>query len=57
MRTGTGRHGTVSRETIRTINGSLECNGGNPAEVQSRVNYYLKFTQLLGVAPGNNTGC
>jgi len=44
-------------ETIRTLNGGLECNGGNPAEVQSRVNYYTKFTQLLGVAPGNNTGC
>jgi chitinase len=47
----------VSRETIRTINGSLERNGANPAEVQSRVNDYLTFTQLLGVAPGNNTGC
>jgi predicted chitinase len=44
-------------ETIRTLNGSLECNGANPQEVQSRVNYYLKFTQLLGVTPGSNTSC
>jgi chitinase len=44
-------------ETIRTLNGSLECNGGNPQQVSSRVNYYTKFTQLLGVTPGSNTGC
>ena len=44
-------------ETIRTLNGSLECNGGNPQQVQSRVNYYMKFTQLLGVTPGSNTSC
>ncbi|MEV6950407.1 glycoside hydrolase family 19 protein [Streptomyces sp. NPDC051183] len=44
-------------ETIRSINGSLECNGGNPAQVQSRVNAYQRFTQLLGVTPGNNLGC
>lgn len=44
-------------ETIRTINGSLECNGGNPAQVQSRVDIYKRFCQLLGVDPGSNTGC
>ncbi|WP_035305007.1 glycoside hydrolase family 19 protein [Actinokineospora inagensis] len=44
-------------ETIRSINGSLECNGGNPAQVQSRVNSYQKFTQLLGVTPGSNLTC
>ena len=44
-------------ETIRTINGSLECNGGNPGQVQSRVNLYNSFTQKLGVSMGNNTGC
>lgn len=44
-------------ETIRSINGSLECNGGNPAQVQSRVNAYQSFTQLLGVTPGNNLSC
>ncbi|MEV8532403.1 glycoside hydrolase family 19 protein [Streptomyces sp. NPDC051211] len=44
-------------ETIRSINGSLECNGGNPAQVQSRVTKYQQFTQLLGVTPGNNLSC
>ncbi|MEV6984274.1 glycoside hydrolase family 19 protein [Sphaerisporangium sp. NPDC051017] len=44
-------------ETIRSINGSLECNGRNPAQVQSRVNAYQRFTQILGVAPGNNLSC
>jgi chitinase len=44
-------------ETIRTINGALECNGRNPAQVQSRVNAYLNFTSKLGVSAGANTGC
>ncbi|WP_018685077.1 glycoside hydrolase family 19 protein [Actinokineospora enzanensis] len=44
-------------ETIRSINGALECNGGNPAQVQSRINAYQKFTQLLGVVPGDNLSC
>ncbi len=44
-------------QTIRTINGALECDGKNPGQVQSRVNAYVKFTGLLGVSPGNNTGC
>lgn len=44
-------------ETIRSINGSIECNGGNPAQVQSRVAKYQQFTSLLGVAPGGNLSC
>ncbi|MFY0522572.1 glycoside hydrolase family 19 protein [Archangium gephyra] len=44
-------------ETIRTINGAMECNGRNPAQVQSRIDTYLRFTQLLGVSPGSNLGC
>jgi hypothetical protein len=44
-------------ETIRTINGSLECGGRNPGAVQSRVSAYLNFCQMLGVSPGNATGC
>ncbi|MCY1078437.1 glycoside hydrolase family 19 protein [Archangium lansingense] len=44
-------------ETIRTINGSLECYGRNPAQVQSRVDTYLRFTNLLGVSAGGNLGC
>lgn len=44
-------------ETIRSINGSIECNGGNPGQVQSRVDAYQRFTQMLGVSPGSNLYC
>lgn len=44
-------------ETIRSINGSIECNGGNPGQVQSRVDVYQRFTQMLGVSPGDNLYC
>jgi predicted chitinase len=44
-------------ETIRSINGSLECNGRNPAQVQSRINSYTRFTQILGVPTGGNLSC
>jgi hypothetical protein len=44
-------------ETIRSINGALECNGANPAQVQSRIDKYRAFTQVLGVDPGPDLGC
>ncbi|MEV7551121.1 glycoside hydrolase family 19 protein [Amycolatopsis sp. NPDC089917] len=44
-------------ETIRSINGSIECNGGNPGQVQSRVSKYQQFTGILGVDPGGNLSC
>lgn len=45
-------------ETIRTINGSLECNGGNPAQVQSRINEFNRFLNILGTTAGpGNIGC
>ncbi|AOT60106.1 MULTISPECIES: glycoside hydrolase family 19 protein [Streptomyces] len=44
-------------QTIRSINGALECDGRNPAQVQSRVTKYQQFTQILGVAPGANLYC
>ncbi|MDJ0343471.1 glycoside hydrolase family 19 protein [Streptomyces sp. H10-C2] len=44
-------------ETIRSINGSIECNGGNPAQVQSRIDAYQRFVQILGVPAGNNLSC
>jgi hypothetical protein len=45
-------------ETIRTINGSLECNGGNPAQVQSRINEFNRFIGILGTSAGaGNIGC
>lgn len=44
-------------ETIRSINGSLECNGGNPGQVQSRINNYTSFVQILGTTPGDKLSC
>lgn len=44
-------------ETIRAINGSLECDGGNPGQVQSRVTTFQHFTQILGTTPGGNLYC
>ncbi|MFJ4835344.1 glycoside hydrolase family 19 protein [Streptomyces sp. NPDC088747] len=44
-------------QTIRSINGSLECDGRNPAQVQSRVDAYNRFTGILGVSPGANLYC
>jgi predicted chitinase len=45
-------------ETIRSINGALECNGGNGAQVQSRINAYNSFIAILGTTAGpGNLGC
>jgi predicted chitinase len=44
-------------ETIRSINGSIECNGGNPAQVQSRIDKYTQITGILGVPTGDNLSC
>ncbi|MFJ3777401.1 glycoside hydrolase family 19 protein [Streptomyces sp. NPDC090075] len=44
-------------QTVRSINGSLECDGRNPAQVQSRVDAYQRFTSILGVSPGGNLYC
>ena len=42
--------------TIEAIN-DIECNGGDTAEMQDRVNDYESFTSILGVSPGNNLTC
>ncbi|MFJ5610083.1 chitinase [Streptomyces sp. NPDC093221] len=45
-------------ETIRSINGDLECNGKNPDERNDRINLYKKFTRLLGTdVGGGNLSC
>jgi predicted chitinase len=64
--TGTGNAGTTSHNamvngqgfgtTIRAIN-SIECNGGNPAQVQSRIDAYNRFASILGVPAGGNLSC
>jgi chitinase len=51
----TGGHGFG--ETIRTINGGLECGGKNTAAVNERTTAYTKFCSMLGVAPGAGLGC
>jgi predicted chitinase len=44
-------------ETIRSINGAEECNGGAPAQVRHRVALYTKFAKTLDIAPGGNKSC
>ncbi|KAE8698038.1 Chitinase 6 [Hibiscus syriacus] len=43
--------------TTRAINGAIECDGGNPAAVQARINYYTQYCNQLGVDPGPNLSC
>ena len=64
--TGTGNGSLTSHQamvdsagfgdTIRAIN-DIECNGGNPSEMQDRVNDYESFTSILGVPAGSNLTC
>ncbi|MFI6460828.1 glycoside hydrolase family 19 protein [Streptomyces sp. NPDC050538] len=44
-------------QTIRSINGSIECDGKSPAQVQSRVDAYTRFTSILGTGTGANLYC
>jgi hypothetical protein len=44
-------------ETIRSINGDVECNGGSSEGVTSRVAFYQRFCQILGVDFGSNLSC
>src|SRR5258706_14573509 len=64
--TGTGGAGTTSHNamvngqgfgtTIRAIN-SIECNGGNPAQMQRRGNLYKQVVGGLGVTAGGKLSC
>ncbi|KAK9665919.1 hypothetical protein RND81_14G145800 [Saponaria officinalis] len=42
--------------TIKAING-IECNGGNTAEVNSRVGFFKQYCDQLGVSTGDNLTC
>jgi predicted chitinase len=44
-------------ETIRTINGALECNRGGTGPVQNRIAQYKKICSILGADPGTNLSC
>jgi predicted chitinase/chitodextrinase len=65
--TGTGAGSVTSHDamvngagfgaTIRAINGGLECDGNNVAEMRDRVSLYQQYAQMLGVDPGGNLTC
>ncbi|MCX5342577.1 hypothetical protein OG315_22240 [Streptomyces atratus] len=44
-------------ETVRSLDGALECGGGNPASVVARVARYERITGILGTAPGSRLYC
>ncbi|HEU4946731.1 MAG TPA: glycoside hydrolase family 19 protein [Kribbella sp.] len=44
-------------ETVRGVNGALECGGRSPANVQSRVDAYRRISRVLEVDPGGNLYC
>ncbi|MES2356320.1 MAG: glycoside hydrolase family 19 protein [Pseudomonadota bacterium] len=44
-------------ETVRSINGTAECDGRKQQEVQSRGKYYQAITKILGVPAGDNLEC
>ncbi|GAA1937623.1 chitinase [Kitasatospora viridis] len=45
-------------ETIRSINGDLECNGKNPDERNDRINLFKQFVGILGTnVGGGNISC
>ncbi|MFD5631387.1 glycoside hydrolase family 19 protein [Streptomyces sp. NPDC127072] len=44
-------------QTIRSINGALECDGKRPDQVGSRVSAYQRFTGILGVTPDGTLAC
>ncbi|WP_435300392.1 chitinase [Timonella sp. A28] len=45
------------RETIRTINGPLECEGGNPRQVASRIRLFTEYAEILGTTTGDRLSC
>lgn len=64
---GTGNAGTTPHNamvnsqgfgvTIQAINGSVECGGKRPDQVQVRVTNYQNYTAILGVPTGSNLYC
>ncbi|MEV0786721.1 chitinase [Streptomyces sp. NPDC050423] len=45
-------------ETIRSINGALECNGQNPDQRDDRINLYKQYVGVLGTdVGGGNLSC
>jgi hypothetical protein len=44
-------------ETIRSINGKVECYGRAPDLVQNRISSYQKFSEILAAEPGDKLSC
>ena len=44
-------------DTIRVINGPLECDGGNPVQVASRIASYRRIADILGVPLDGKLSC
>jgi predicted chitinase len=44
-------------ESIRSLNGTAECDGGNPDQMQHRVTLYRQFTRILHTVPGPGQTC
>ncbi|QHY93760.1 Chitinase class I [Streptomyces sp. S4.7] len=59
--TMTGHDAMVNKkgfgQTIWSLNGSAECEGGNPAQMEHRVELYKQFTRVLRTAPGRDLTC
>uniref|UniRef100_A0ACD5YDC0 Uncharacterized protein n=1 Tax=Avena sativa TaxID=4498 RepID=A0ACD5YDC0_AVESA len=56
----TNVHGVMSHgfgATTRAINGAVECDGKNTAQMNARVGYYQDYCRQLGVDPGSNLTC
>jgi len=43
--------------SIDIINGGVECGGTTPPQVEDRIAFYQRYTDLLGVAPGDHLDC
>ena len=45
-------------DSIRSINGAVECGGQQPAQIMNRIRLYKRFAYMLGVDPGDmGLGC
>jgi chitinase len=45
-------------DSIRSINGAVECGGQQPAQIQNRIRLYKRFAYMLGIDPGDmGLGC
>ncbi|KAJ4723654.1 Chitinase [Melia azedarach] len=56
----TNVHSVVNQgfgQTIRRINGAVECDGKRPDLVNARIGYYTDYCNKFGVSPGDNLSC